>query len=64
MNRYIQAPSVPLTNEDVNIVLANPALDTIIGMMVGDAIDAEIFTKGEYDRFYIALQCYELDYVY
>jgi hypothetical protein len=56
--------TAPLTVEDRAIILGVPAMDTIVSMLVGDSVDAMAFTNGEWDRYFAALQQYELDYVY
>lgn len=58
-----QVHIAPLTAED-RAIINGSNMDTVVSMLVGDSIDATTFTKGEWDRFYVALQCYELDYVY
>jgi len=60
----IVTPTFLLTAEDLDIILGNAAMDTIVSMLVGDQVDAQIFTKGEWDSASAALQQYELDYVY
>jgi len=57
-------PTDPLTEEDKAIILRNPALDSVVGMLVGDKADYRIMFQFEVDKFWAKRQQWELDYVY
>ena len=65
MTNYNTTPAIPLTEEDRAIILdRNPALDTVIGMLVGDWFDGILMTNWEWDKKWIARQQWEMDNVY
>ena len=54
----------PLTEEDRTIILSNAAMDTVVSMLVGDAIDAALFTRGEQKKADVLETHYLQDHVY
>ena len=56
-----------MTNEDLDILTAQLTLTsapTCLSMLMGDGDDARIMRDREWDRYWAAIQQYELDYVY
>ena len=56
--------NVPMTDEDRAIILRRYDLTTVVLMMTDDATDYAYMLEREHNKYWAAIQQYELDYVY
>ena len=56
--------NVPYTDEDRAIILRHHDVTVVCLMMTDDATDYRYMLEREHDKYWAAIQQYELDYVY